>query len=456
MTESPPPFPAPRVAWYATGILAVLIWLSVLDRFIITLLVGPIKRDLGISDVQFGVLNGLVFTITYVVLGLVFGVMADRRKRRGLIFLGVMIWSLATAACGLARVYWQLLVARVGVGAGEAALGPCASSMLADLFARERLTFAVAVYNLGSMVGAGMAYIIGGQIVELVSHTANFSLPLLGAVRSWQAVFLIVGVPGALLSLIVFTIPEPVRRGVRNATSLTRSGLATYRELWAFIRSRWRFFLYHYLSFGFAAMVLVGCGSWYAPHLGRTFHWGAAHIGLGIGLSVGAGSILGSLFSARMADSMFRRGRRDAQLRWYMYCVIIAIPVGVVAMTSSSAWVFLGLVCCQVGLLSSLPSLSMTALNIVTPNELRGTGIAVYALITGTIGAGGGPVVIAAVSDYIYKDEKAIGLAMATVIAVCLPIAALFLGLALRPMREAVQQAEQWANTAAPSVALSA
>jgi MFS family permease len=375
--------------------------------------------------------------------------MADRRSRRGLIFFGVLVWSLATAACGLAKVYWQLLVARIGVGAGEAALGPCASSMLADLFPRERLTFAVAVYNLGSMVGAGMAYIIGGQIVEFVSHSPNFTLPLIGAVRSWQAVFFIVGVPGALLSLIIFTVPEPVRRGVRNAASLTRTGLASYRELWAFIRARWRFFLFHYLAFGFAAVVLVGCGSWYAPHLGRTFHWGPAHIGLGVGLSVAGGSIIGSLFSGRMADSLFRRGNRDAQLRWYLYCVLIATPVGIVGMTSHIVWVYLGLVFCLTGLLSSLPALSMTALNIVTPNELRGTGIAVYALVTGTIGAAGGPVLIAAVSDYIYKDEKAIGLAMATVIAVFLPLAALCLGLALRPMREAVQEAEQWANKTA-------
>src|ERR1700743_2876031 len=99
MTQASLPFPPPRVAWYATGILAVLIWLSVLDRFIISLLVGPIKHDLGITDVQFGILNGFVFTITYALLGLGVGVLADSRDRRWLIFFGVAIWSLATAAC---------------------------------------------------------------------------------------------------------------------------------------------------------------------------------------------------------------------------------------------------------------------------------------------------------------------------------------------------------------------
>jgi MFS family permease len=298
-----------------------------------------------------------------------------------------------------------------------------------------------------------MAFIIGGQIVEMVAKSPVFTLPLIGAVRSWQAVFFIVGVPGAFLSLIVFTVPEPVRRGVRNAQALTRSGLNTYRELWVFIRAHGRFFLCHYLGFGFATVVLVGCGSWYAPHLARTFHWGAGRVGLGVGLSVAGGSIVGQLFAGRMVDSMFRRGYRDAQLRWYMVCVLIATPVGIIAMTSGAAGVFLGLLFFLLVLLSSMPSLAMAALNIVTPNELRGTGVAFFALITGTLGAGGGPVVIAAVSDYIYKDEKAIGLAMATVIAVCLPLAAFFLGRALGPMREAVEEAEQWANRTAPGVA---
>jgi MFS family permease len=449
MIEGSASFPPRSVAWYATGILAVLIWLSVLDRFIISLLVGPIKHDLGITDVQFGIFNGFIFTITYAVLGLGIGVMADRRSRRWLIFIGVAIWSVATAACGLAQQFWQLLLARVGVGAGEAALGPCASSLLSDLFPRERLTFAFTVYNLGSVVGAGMAFIIGGQIVEVVSRNPHFVLPLVGAVRSWQAVFFFVGIPGALLSFIVFTFPEPIRRGVRNASTLKQTSLASYLELWRFMRSHGRFFLFHYLGFGLGMVVLVGGGAWYAPHLARTFHWGPADIGLGVGLAMALGSISGQLFSGKMVDIMFRRGYRDAQMRWYMVALLVATPIGIAAMTIGNPWAFLILLYLLLVAMSSLPSMAMAALNIVTPNELRGTGIALFALVTGTLGAGMGPVLIAAVSDYIFKDEKAIGLATAAVMAVCLPLAALCLGLGLRAMRGAVEAADQWANSTA-------
>jgi MFS family permease len=447
------PYPPKRTAWYATIVLSILIWLSVLDRFIISLLVGPIKHDLGISDVQFGVLNGFAFTVTYAVFGVALGFLTDRYHRRWIIFAGVSFWSMATAACGLAHVYWQLLLARIGVGAGEATLGPCASSLLTDLWPRERLTTAMSVFHVGTSIGAGMAYIIGGQIVQLVSHTPILTLPLIGAMRSWQVVFLIVGIPGALLSLIVFTFEEPVRRGFRSAQQAKRSFFASNREMWAFVKTRPRFFLCHYLGFAFASAVLVGNGAWYAPHLARNFGWNPSKIGLTVGLMTSLPSIIGMLTAGRMSDWLFRRGHRDAQLRWYAACALIATPLGVIAMTSSNPWVYIGFTFLTIMLICGMPSCAMTALNLVTPNELRGTGIAFFNMTAGIFGAGSGPVLIAAVSDYIFHDEKAIGRAMAVVIAVCLPLAALFLSLAFRAMRDAVHEAEQWANTVAPQPA---
>jgi sugar phosphate permease len=275
-------------------------------------------------------------------------------------------------------------------------------------------------------------------------------LPLIGAMRSWQVVFLIVGIPGALLSLIVFTFEEPLRRGLRNAQRAKRTFLASNREMWAFIQTRPRFFLCHYLGFAFASAVLVGNGAWYAPHLARNFGWNPGKIGLTVGLMTSLSSIIGMLTAGRMSDRLFRRGRRDAQLRWYAACALVATPLGVIAMTSSNPWIYIGFTFLMIMLICGMPSCAMTALNLVTPNELRGTGIAFFNMTAGILGAGSGPVLIAAVSDYIFKDEKAIGLAMATVIAVCLPLAALCLSLAFRAMRDAVHEAEQWADTVAP------
>ncbi len=157
-------------AWYATVIFAFLYWLSILDRFVITLLVEPIKRDLGISDIQFAILHGAAFTLSFAVIGLLAGALADRFNRRWVIFGCVTIWSLATAACGMVQNFWQLIIARLGVGAGETGLNPCATSIIADLFPRERLTLAMAVFAMGSTLGSGCAYLLGGKIVDWASR----------------------------------------------------------------------------------------------------------------------------------------------------------------------------------------------------------------------------------------------------------------------------------------------
>lgn len=435
------------VAWYATIVLALLYWLSVLDRFIISLLVDPIKRDLGISDLQFGLLHGSAFALTFSLFGLFAGALADRFSRRWIIFAGVSVWSLATAACGMAQNFWHMLLARVGVGAGEAGLNPCATSMITDLFPRERLTSAMAVYAIGATLGSGCAYLIGGMIVDLASQADTILLPIVGEVRSWQAVFFIVGIPGAFLSLLIFTVPEPLRRGrraeQRHDSSLWRNTLGAYGELIRFMRLRGRFFLFHYAGFAFASMIVAGAGIWYPAHMSRSFGWSAGKIGLTLGTLLVVVGIVGKLICGLVVDAMYRRGFRDAQLRWYAGCLLAATPAGLIATTSGDPWVFLGGIGLFLVLLSPLPACAIASLNLVTPNELRGTGVAFFAATAGLVGAGSGPILIAAVSDRVFGGDASIGLGIATMMVICCPVAAVLLACGFRPMREAVTQAER-------------
>ena len=436
-------YPPRAVAWYAVFVLAFMYWVSILDRFIISLLVDPIKRDLGITDVQFGMLSGFAFAVTFSLFGLVLGTLADRLSRRWVIFAGVSVWSLATAACGFAQQYWHLLLARIGVGVGEASLNPCAASMLADLFPRERLTNAMAVYGLGATMGSGCAYFFGGMIVDLTSHTQTFVLPVIGAIRSWQAVFLIVGVPGMLLAWLIFTVPEPIRRGLRKLDQ-TLSWRRSYSDLLKFIGARKRFFFCHYVAFSFASAIVSGAGAWYPAHMGRTFGWSASQIGLGLGVTLTAAGLLGQLISGRIVDAMFRRGMRDAQFRWYASCLILATPIGIVATTNASPWVFLGCIGVFLILISALSACASTALNLVTPNELRGTGIAFWSATSGLLGAASGPVLIAMFAEKFFSGPSAIGHGLAMMMGICCPAAALSLALGFRAMREAVTEAESW------------
>jgi len=438
------PYPAPAVGWYATVVLAFLYWLSVLDRFIISLLVDPIKHDLGLTDVQFGMLHGLAFIGAFTLFGLVFGALADRVSRRKLIYVGVTIWSIATAACGVAQGFWHLLVARVGVGVGEASLNPSATSMITDLFPREKLTTAMAVYAIGATVGSGTALIIGGAIVDLVSHLDAIVLPIVGEIRPWQAVFFIVGIPGALLAFSIFTLPEPARRGKRTdpaPSGLKQSNLGSaYASLFKFMRARPRFFLYHYLGFTFASAVITGGVAWYPVHISRTFGWSAGEIGAALGPALMIAGIVGKLACGRIVDLMYQRGYRDAQLRWYGVCLLLATPIGVFATINGNVWTFIIAIAVFMTLVGALQACALTALNLITPNQLRGTGVAVFTTFAGLVGGGAGPVLIAAVSDL--GGQSSIGLGLAVMIGICCPLGAACLLLGLRAMREAMAETE--------------
>lgn len=445
-----PPFPPPAVGWYATIMLAFLYWLSVLDRFIISLLVGPIKEDLGLTDMQFSMLHGPAFTVTFTVCGLLFGAMADRTSRRRLVYIGVTIWSIATSMCGFAQSFLHLLIARVGVGVGEAALNPCAGSMISDLFPREKLTRAMAVYAVGSAVGNGTSLIIGGAIVQLVAHVNFFTLPFVGDVHPWQAVMLVVGTPGALIAFLIFTVPEPVRRE-RRVESTKRHWATQYLELIRFMARRPRFFLCHYGGFTLASALLAGPSVWYPAYMGRMFGWTPGQIAMYLGPTLLAAGVFSKLSAGWIVDAMYKRGYRDAQLRWYGLCLLLAGPSGVFAMTAGNPWLCLTGLFVYMTLVGAFNACAMAALNLVTPNELRGTGLAAFTTFAGLFGGAIAPVFITASAKYLFDGEASIGLGIATLMGTYAPIGGLLLLLGMPAMRAAMQDVEQIAAPATPA-----
>jgi MFS family permease len=433
------PYPKPAVGWYATIMLACLYWLSVLDRLIISLLVDPIERDLGLTDKQFAMLQGLAFVVSFTVFGLVFGALADRVNRRKLIYVGVTIWSIATSFCGVAQNFWHLLLARVGVGVGEASLNPSASSMIADLFPRSKLTTAMAVYAMGATVGSGTALIIGGLIIELVSHLDVIVIPLIGEVRPWQAVFFIIGIPGMVLASVIFTVPEPIRRDQRSQPT-GASWCSSYLVLAKFMWARPRFFICHYLGFTLAAAVTTGGIVWYATHIKRSFGWSEGAVGGALGTALMIAGITGKLGMGWLVDRMYRGGQRDAQMRLYGIGMLVATPIGVFACMSGQAWIFIIGIAVFMTLIGAYQACSLTALNLVTPNELRGTGVAVFMTLAAMVGGSAGPWLVAAASEL--GGQPSIGLGLAVMIGICCPLGGVLLLLGLGAMRAAMAEAE--------------
>ena len=197
-------FPAPAVAWSTLGILFLAYVSSFVDRMIIGLLVEPIKRDFQISDTQVSLLLGLSFAIFYCVVALPIGRLVDIWSRKKIITVGITLWSLMTALCGLAQNYAQLFLARVGVGVGEASLAPAAYSILADTFPPRKLGLAMGIFNMGTAVGAGLALIIGGTIISFVTGENEGTISLFGIefLSGWQWVFILVGLPGLLIAVL--------------------------------------------------------------------------------------------------------------------------------------------------------------------------------------------------------------------------------------------------------------
>ena len=184
-----------------------------------------------------------------------------------------------------------------------------------------------------------------------------------------------------------------------------------------------------------------GCGVWYPAHMGRTFGWGASQIGLYLGLTLIVSSISGKLLCGYAADALYRRGYRDAQFRWYGWSLMLAVPFGIASMQFTNPYYFLGCVSIFLILLAPLPACYIAALNLVTPNQLRGAGVAFFSGTAGLIGMATGPLIIAFFSDHLFGGN-AIGLGMATTIAICCPAASILLLTGCKAMHKAVVSLE--------------
>lgn len=435
------PYPSPSRAWYIVAVLLVLYWLSMVDRLVMSLLVAPIRQDLGISDFELSLLQGFAFGIFYATCGLPLGWMVDRYSRRWIIFGGVTLWTLSTVGCGLARNYWHLFTARVGIGAGEASLSPAAYSILADNFPPQKLTFALMVFGLGSLLGTSAAYLCGGLVVDWVGQRPTLQVPLLGELRSWQAVFIAVGLPGIPFALLVFTFPEPVRRGLLGLRG--GDAAAGFGAMFRFMAERKRFFLTHHAGFTLAIAAVTGWALWAPAHMSRQFGWSPTEIGAALGLTLLVSGIGGSLVVGRLLDRWFASGRRDAQMRWMAGCALLAAPLAVFTGLSDSPWVFIaGIGVLQI-LMGPVMPIASSALQLVTPAEFRGRVSSLYLFINILLGIGLGPSLVAACTDFVFRDDARLGASLALVAGIAYPLAALVLAAGCKSMREALEPASQ-------------
>jgi MFS family permease len=382
---------------------------SFLDRIVINLLVEPMKRDLGLSDVQVSLLMGLSFAVFYTACGLPLGWLADRCDRRKLIAAGVAVWSAATVACGLVRGYTGLFAARLAVGAGEATLTPAAHSMLADLYPRERLGRAMAVYAMGIYIGSGLALLLGALAIRLAEQRTAWVLPLVGEVFPWQMVFVFVGLPGLLVALAVLLLPEPARRDAPAPLP--------WRETRQWMRAERRFLLQLLVGMGLVSLVAYASAGWIPSAFVRSFGWSAVQAALVLGGMTAVFSVAGCIAGGVWSDRLARRGGPAARLR-VGAAAGVALAACVVALVAapSAAWAAAALapLCFAVALPFGAAS---AALAEHAPPRLRGQASALYLLAISVLGVGLGPTAVALVTERMLGDPAALREAIAWVCA---------------------------------------
>jgi MFS family permease len=427
------PWPRPAVGWYAVFVLLIAYLFSFVDRIILGFLVVPIKADLGVSDAAMGLLLGIAFAIFYTLMGLPIGWLADRFSRRGIIAIGVFLWSLATAACGLASSFFQLFIARIGVGVGEAALSPSAYSMIADYFPREKLGRALGVFVSGAFFGAGLAFLVGGAALAVVINIGNVELPLVGVVKPWQLTFFIVGLPGLAVAGWMMTVQEPARRGLSNKPIATT-------EVFRFMRAEWRLFVTHFVGFSLLSLVIVVVLTWGPTLFVRVHGFSQPEVGLKLGLILFFLSSGGVFAGGCLADLWQRAGHTDAPLRVGILAALTSVPFAVAGNLASNADLAIALYCPMVFFGSLAIACAPIAIQLATPNQLRAQVSAMYMFSLNIISAILGPTGVGFITDYVFRDEMAVGASMALVGGVFMPLAALVLWLGRAPFRDAVEQ----------------
>ncbi|WP_180179664.1 MFS transporter [Acinetobacter sp. YH12041] len=418
-TEIPPAAPErSSYQWYVVIICMVAYILSFVDRQILSLMIEPIKADLMLSDTQFSLLQGLAFSLFYAFMGVPIAALADKKSRVKIISVGIAFWSLATAACGLSKNFIQMFLARLSVGAGEAALSPAFYSIVADLFPKHKLGRALGVYAIGAFIGLGLAFLIGGYVIGLLKDVSFVTLPVIGEIKTWQLTFMIVGLPGVLLALLmILTVREPERKGLK----MDANGVAvkaSFKNSIGFIKTHKKTFFCHFVGFSFYTMMLYSLLGWAPAYYMRHFGLDASQTGYILGSIILVANTSGALFCGWLIDFFSKRGYSDAAIRaGAIGCAALIIPsvlfTQVDNMQLSFALIFVAM------FFSTFPiPASAAATQMLTPNQLRSQVSAKFLLISNLIALGVGTTAVALITDKYYENTLMVGNSISIVNAV--------------------------------------
>jgi len=422
---------AGRDAWWTVIVLTLLYVFSYLDRFILTMLVPSVKASLHLSDFQMGVILGPAFAIIFAAAGIPLGWAADRYSRRWVIVVGAILFGIATGLSGLAMSFGALLTMRILVGIGEASLTPAAMSLIADKMPRERLTTAVSIFSMGPKIGSSAAYAIGG-VALIAAGMIEQAMPELNLHEPWRLTLAVAAVPSVLAALLVFTFSEPRRQ--KRPMGKGEDGAVAF-----FIASRR---LMIPLIAGFCCVIICGQSliAWVPTFIHRQYDWSPAVYGpiLGAISLAGAATLVPK---GMIIDWLFSRGVRDAPIRFYTWLLIGTLPLAMIVFLIRNGTLFLTLYAIVAVVTIPLIAYFTTAVQMVTPTHLRGRVTALTSIPLALVGSMG-PLIVGALTDFVFRDEARLGWSLAVVLSTMIPTAIVCMRLCLPALRAAVDANE--------------
>lgn len=429
--------------WYVVGVLMLAYILSYVDRSILTLLVEPIRNDMGFSDFEISLLHGFAFAVFYSFMGYPIGRYADSHHRVGVVAVGIAVWSLMTALCGIVKNFMGFFLARMGVGIGEAALNPAAYSIITDYFPADKLSRGISTYVMGTYMGFGISYLVGAGVLGLIGDSPDVTLPLVGQLHAWQLAFFVVAAPGALLLLLLLTVREPYRKNRMHGNDAEIKPVP-FGEFNRFVRANWKTFACHALGFGCLGVLVNGMALWTPTFLTRSFGWDVVSAGTTYGLVLlifGAGGIY---CGGWVTDRLHAKGRKSAAFTVAFWCALCAVvPATMYPLMGSAQSAILVMV--PMVFFSAGPwGVAVSALQQFTPNELRGQVSALlYLFPVNLVGIGLGPSLVALMTEQVFRNPADLRYSMALIGCVASVIAACALFAGIRPFAASLARAQR-------------
>ncbi|WP_199577104.1 MFS transporter [Paraburkholderia xenovorans] len=424
-------YPSASYAWYVIGVLFVVTLMSQMDRQLPSLVVGPLRREFGISDTAFSLLQGYAFAVFYTLAGLPLGRLVDRGSRRNLICAGLVFWGVATALFAFGQTYTQLLLARVGVGIGEAVLAPAAYSLIADCVEPARRGRALAVYYTSLAIGSGTSLLLGGWLLAIIP-AAGIAVAGFGEVPAWRVAFVAAALPSLPLALLMLaSVREPVRH--ETTASVADERAASVREFAHYLRTHAGTFT-RVLTYP-ALLSIIGYGAlaWAPALFARSFGMPPSHSGALLGIIVAVAGAAGTLASGALSDRWAARGIVAARFRVALAgACLFAVPSALWPLMPNAPLALALLFVNLLGL-SIAQAAAPTSIQAVVPNRLRGQAIALYLLLAGLLGIGLGPTAVALLTEHLFHQDTALRYSLALTAAPSALLGLWLIGSGLRP-----------------------